>query len=261
MRLITLLTDFGLQDGYPGVMKGVIYRICPQAQIVDLTHNIRPQNILEAGLVWMRSCPYFPEGTIHTGVVDPGVGTQRRPIAARIGAAYFVCPDNGMLTPLLDDARLNGKAIEIVHLNQPRFWLPQTSAVFHGRDIFAPAAAYLAGGTPLGELGKPMDDPVLLRHPQPILTPDGWQAEIIAIDHFGNISTNLKKEQVAGQEDLLVRIRGKEIHGLSYAFGDHAPGELVTLIDSDDRLAIAIVNGSAAREIGAQIGDPVEVIR
>lgn len=260
MRYITLLTDFGLQDGYPGVMKGVIYRICPEAQIVDLTHNIQPQNILAAGLVWMRSCPYFPEGTIHTGVVDPGVGTQRRAIAARIGTAYFVCPDNGMLTPLIDDARVNGAEVEIVHLNRPQFWLPSASAVFHGRDIFAPAAAHLARGAALSEMGDPIFDPVLLRFPQPAATPQGWQAEIIAVDHFGNLSTNLKRESVAGQNNLLVRVRGREIRGLSYAFGDRAPGELVALVDSDDRLAIAVVNGSAAQETGAQLGDQVEVI-
>jgi len=259
MRLITLLTDFGMRDGYPGVMKGVIYRISPAVKIADLSHDISPQNIREASQVWARACGFYPEGTIHVGVVDPGVGTQRRPIAARIGDAFFVCPDNGLLTPLLEEAGQTRREIEIVHLNQPRFWLPQTSAVFHGRDIFAPVAAHLANETPLSELGAPIRDPVLLQTPQPEATENGWRGEVTAIDHFGNVSTNLKQETIPAQKVVRVRIHGKEILGLSQTFGDHAAGELIALIDSDGRLAIAVVNGSAAQEIGVQIGDKVEV--
>jgi len=117
-------------------MKGVIYRITPDAKIADISHAIRPQDVREGSLVWFRSIPFFPPGTIHVGVVDPGVGTNRRPIAARLGEHYFVCPDNGLITPLLEQAEQAGEPVEIVHLDQPRFWLPEVSNVFHGRDIF-----------------------------------------------------------------------------------------------------------------------------
>jgi S-adenosylmethionine hydrolase len=260
MKFITLLTDFGLRDGYPGVMRGVIYRIAPDAQIADISHTIRPQNIREGSLTWNHSYAYFPEGTVHVGVVDPGVGTQRRPIAARLGNYFFVCPDNGLITPMLETAEKTGAPVEIVHLNQPRFWLPQVSNVFHGRDIFSPVAAHLANGVALKDLGDPIHDAVRQPIPQPQATGSGWRGEIISIDHFGNLRTNLESEQLQNLRDIRVRIAGKEIHGLVRTFGDRAPGELVALIDSDNDLAISIVNGDAAQEIGVDIGAPVEVI-
>lgn len=255
------MTDFGTRDGYTGVMKGVIYRIAPDAQIADLTHEITAQNVLEGALVWNRSYEFFPAGTVHVGVVDPGVGTHRRPIAARIGDFFFVCPDNGLITLPLMQARETNAPVEIVHLDQPRYWLPDISNVFHGRDIFSPVAAHLAVGVPLKELGTPIDNPVLLDIPQPRQTASGWQGEVITVDHFGNLGTNISGDQLTGRDSLHVRIAGREIQGISRTFGERSPGELVAVIDSDGSLAVAIVNGDAARTLDAQVGERVEVVK
>ena len=260
MNFITLMTDFGTRDGYTGVMKGVIYRVAPSAQIADLTHEITAQNILEGALVWNRSVEFFPAGTVNVGVVDPGVGTHRRPIAARIGDYFFVCPDNGLITLPLLQARERNAPVEIVHLNQPRYWLPEVSNVFHGRDIFAPVAAHLAVGVPLQELGTPVNDPVLLDIPRSKKTDAGWQGEVITVDHFGNLGTNIMGDDLPERVSLRVRIAGREIQGISRTFGERAPGELVALIDSDGALAVAIVNGDAAQVLGVQVGERVEVI-
>lgn len=260
MKIITLLTDFGIKDGYPGVMHGVIYGIAPDTRITDITHSIGPQDILEGSLVWNRAYLYFPAGTVHVAVVDPGVGTQRRPIAARIGEYYFVCPDNGLLTPMLDQARERNLPVEIVHLDQPRFWLPQISSVFHGRDIFSPAAAHLANGVSLAELGTPITDPVRFEVPRPEKIDSGWRGQVLSIDHFGNLRTNLDSSHLRGMGGLVVRIAGKTIHGLSNTFGDQPQGTLIALIDSDDDLAICIVGGSAERETGVKNGAVVEVV-
>jgi S-adenosyl-L-methionine hydrolase (adenosine-forming) len=237
----------------------VIYRICPEAQITDISHSIHPQNILEGALVWYRSYSFFPEGTVHVAVVDPGVGTRRRPIAARIGDHYFVCPDNGLITIILEAAEKAGDRVEIVHLNQPRFWLPTVSPVFHGRDIFSPAGAHLASGVALAELGSPITDPVRRPVPRPGILERGWQAEVITIDHFGNLNTNVNEQDIPDGRNLRVRIAGQEIRGLSKTFGDNAPGDLIALIDSDHSLAIAIVNDNAARALNINLGDPVEI--
>lgn len=259
MKCITLLTDFGLRDGYTGVMKGVIYKIAPDAQIADISHTIRPQNVLEGSLVWSRSYAYFPDGTVHVAVIDPGVGTDRRPIAARIGRYFFICPDNGLLTPILDTAEQAGEPVEIVHLDKPRYWLAQVSNVFHGRDIFSPAAAHLASGVPLSELGTPINDLVRIQQPQPEKTGSGWRGMVDSIDTFGNLSTNLTRQHVEPIQNIQVQVAGRTIKGLARTFGDRPAGELIALIDSDENLAISVTQGSAEQEIGAQIGDRVEV--
>jgi S-adenosyl-L-methionine hydrolase (adenosine-forming) len=257
---ITLMTDFGMQDGYNGVMLGVIYRIAPDVKIIDITHAVPAQNVLEGALVWERSVAFFPSGTVHVGVVDPGVGTRRRPIAARLGEYFYVCPDNGLLTPLLEQAEETGGPVEIVHLDQPRFWLSQVSNVFHGRDIFSPVAAHLANGVPLADLGTPIHDPVRLRIPRPQQIANGWRGEVVTIDHFGNLGTNLPGEAIQALREPLIRVAGREIRGLSRTFGDRPPGQLVALVDSDGKLAVSIVNGSAEHELGAWIGDSIEVV-
>lgn len=260
MKIITLLTDFGLNDGYPGVMKGVIYNIAPDARIVDLSHLVPPQNVREAGLMLKRSIPFFPEGTVHVAVVDPGVGTARRPIAARAGSQFFICPDNGLLTQVLDEAKKNGDTVEIVHLDRPEYWLKEISNVFHGRDIFSPAAAHLANGVRLGDLGSPLTDPVRLPLPQPERVGDGWRGEVVAVDHFGNLSTNYLPEHLLGFSTPFIHVGGRVITGLVRTFGDRAPGELVALIDSDGSLAIAVSQGNAARLLGIGTGAPVEIL-
>ena len=259
MKFITLLTDFGLKDGYPGVMKGVIWRIAPDAQIADLTHLIPSQNVLAGSLNLSRSFPYYPDGTVHIAVVDPGVGTERRPIAARLGEHFFVLPDNGLITYPLLLAHQNGWQMEFVHLDQPRYWLENVSNVFHGRDIFSPVGAHLARGVPLRELGSLIDDPIALEPPAPARTDVGWNGEIIDIDHFGNLSTNLREGQVTIENVQDVHCCGETIKGMVRTFGERQVGDLVSFLDSDGRLGIAVVNGNAADRLNAHPGDSVQV--
>ncbi len=259
MTILTLMTDFGLKDGNVGVMKGVIARIAPQAQMIDLSHLIGPQQVGEAALILHRSVPYFPPGSIHVVVVDPGVGTERRPLAAELDGQYYVGPDNGALTRWLERVEREGRPACFVRLDQPKYWLPEVSHVFHGRDIFAPSAAHLAAGVPLQALGSPIDDPVRLALPQPRRSAHGWQTEIIHIDHFGNLSTSLYAEHLAGQAVAWVQVGGERISGLVNTFGERPPGALIALFGSTGNLIISVVNGSAAQRLKAQVGDLVEV--
>jgi hypothetical protein len=264
-HIITLMTDFGLRDGYVGVMKGVILGLAPEARLVDLTHLIGPQNVAEAAVAFNRSAPYFPEGTIHICVVDPGVGTARRPIAAQIGAQRFVGPDNGIITLLYRRARREGWPVEIVHLNQPRYWRAEISNVFHGRDIFAPVAAHLARGAALADVGASIADPMLLPFALPERTASGLRGEIMHIDHFGNIATNIRTDDMAElraeAREVIVRAGGAEVRGLARTFGERAPGELIAFYNSHGELGLAVVNGSAGQRLNARVGDAVEVTR
>lgn len=257
--IITILTDFGLQDGFVGVMKGVILGIAPGTSIVDISHLVPPQNITAGAYIFNASAPYFPPGTIHICVVDPGVGTARRPIAGRLGSQLFVGPDNGLLTLMLTRAQRAGEPVDIVHLDRPDYWRPDISTSFHGRDIFAPVAAHLARGVALTDLGTPIHDPVLLNIPQPERTPHGLRGVVRRIDHFGNLATNITQEDIAGLGELNVRIGGARIHGLVRTFGDRPPGHLIAYITSIGNLAVAMVNGNAAQRLNAHEGDVVEV--
>lgn len=259
MTCITLMTDFGIKDGNVGVMKGVIWGIAPHVQIADLSHMISPQNIPEAALILLRSAPYFPPGTIHVVVVDPGVGTNRRPMAARLGTQYFVGPDNGILTLWLERALAQNLETQFVHLDRPEYWLPEVSHVFHGRDIFAPAAAHLARGVPLIQLGTPFSDPILLHLPQPTRSESGIQGQVIHVDHFGNISTNIREEHLGYPRLARVSLAGVVIEGMVKTFGERPPGELIALYGSTGNLIISVVNGNAAQHLGVHVGDPVRV--
>lgn len=260
MTVLSITTDFGLTNGFVGVMKGVIYAIAPDAKIVDISHLISAQNVLEGAYAMWRAVPFFPPGSVHVGVVDPGVGTQRRPIGARLGEQYFIAPDNGLLTPLILDAERDGLGMEFVHLDNPKFWLPKVSTTFHGRDIFAPTGAHLAAGVPLGELGTPILDPVRLELPRPEKAGTGWLAHVTIIDIFGNLTTDLPAEALAGRRDVLIRIHGHEITGIVSSYGHREAGDLVAVVDSEDYIEIAVVNGSAAKTLGARVGDLVEVV-
>jgi S-adenosylmethionine hydrolase len=240
-------------------MKGVIWGIDPQAKIADLSHHISPQNVAEASLILFRSAPYFPPGTVHVIVVDPGVGTQRRPIAARLGEHYYVAPDNGVLTRMIQKAEAQGAEIKIVHTDNPKYWLKDVSHVFHGRDIFSPVGAHLTSGVALEELGTLIDDPVLLDLPQPERTAQGLRGQVIHVDHFGNISSNIRREHLGEPSHATVRLCGVEIDGLVETFGDRPPGELVALYGSTGNLIVSVVNGSAAARLNPRIGDEVEV--
>jgi hypothetical protein len=260
MTVITLLTDFGLKDGYVGVMKGVIWGIASQVQIADITHHIHPQNVPEGALALGRVASFFPTGAIHLAVVDPGVGTQRRPIAARLGEQFFVGPDNGLCTLLVEKARRSGAGTQFVHLDQPRYWLAEISKVFHGRDIFSPVAAHLANGVPLAELGSPIQDPHLLDFPQPQRVGAGWRGIIMHVDAFGNLATNLERRHIPAGSRLTIIIGGVQITRLVSTFGDGAVDQLVALFDSAGKLSICVVNGNAAKRLKVGGGDPMEVI-
>jgi S-adenosylmethionine hydrolase len=259
MTVITLTTDFGSDDYEVGVLKGVIWKIAPTARIADLSNDISPHDILEAALILWRAAPFFPNGTIHVAVVDPGVGTSRRGIVARLGSQYFVGPDNGLLTLLLTRVEQINQPISCVHLDRPEFWLPEVSNVFHGRDIFAPVAALLATGTPFNSLGTSIKDPVRLEIPTPISILGGWLGQVIHIDHFGNLSTNLNASHLNTTKEVLIKIQGEQIKGLVSTFGERPTGALVALLDSCGSLAISVVNGSAALVLGARVGDKIEV--
>ena len=259
MTCISILTDFGLKDGNVGVMKGVIWGIAPEVQITDLSHDIAPQNVQEAAFVLGRSAPYFPDGTIHVVVVDPGVGTERRPMAAQIGPYQFVGPDNGVVTRLVGHAMREGWSTEVVHINNPEYWLPEISHVFHGRDIFAPVAAHLATGVPLKAVGTSMDNPVLLPLPLPTWIEDALQGDVIYIDRFGSLVTNIRKPDFGGSEIHSIEVRSREILDMVNTFGDRPPGSLVALFSSTGDLIISVVKGSAAQELGGTVGDRVTV--
>jgi S-adenosylmethionine hydrolase len=260
MTVITLLTDFGLRDGYPGVMKGVIWKIAPHVQIADISHAIHPQNIFQGALALARTAPFFPPGTIHVAVIDPGVGTDRRPIALHLGEHYFIGPDNGLFTFVLEQAESRGDGIQVVHLNKNTYWLPEVSRVFHGRDIFAPVAAHLARGITLDQLGTPIHDPIRLEipHPEPIQGA-GWRGQVIEIDTFGNLSTNISRSLLAPLGEVQVRIADRRIDGLVGTFGDRPPGTFIALYGTAHDLIISIVNGNAAHALNVSIGDIVEV--
>ena len=261
MPILTLTTDFGTKDGFVGTMKGVLWSICHEAQIADISHEISPQNVLEGAFILWRAYAFFPVGTVHVAVVDPGVGTSRRPIAACLCGHTFVGPDNGLFTLLYEDAEKNGLPVEIVHLINEKYFLPNVSCTFHGRDIFAPVAAHLASGVPLRDLGPAITDPVRLSMPKLEKTAKGWRPHVTIIDVFGNCTTDLPAALLTERERVTFHLRGREVRGLVASYGYKQPGELVALVDSENYVEIAIVNGSAAKTLGAQVGDIVEVIR
>ena len=260
MTIITLLTDFGLKDGNVGVMKGVILGISPRARLIDLSHLVGPQDVRQAAWILGRAAPYLPDGTIHLAVVDPGVGTERRPLAARLGPHLFVGPDNGLMTRLLQRAERLRQPTAFVHLDRRERWLPEVSDVFHGRDIFAPVAAHLANGVSLEQIGTPVADPVRLLLPRPEMIPQGLLGVVEHIDHFGNVRTNITRQDLGAEPSAVVRIAGATIDGLVRTFGERPAGELIALFGSYGDLILAVVNGDAAARLGARVGDEVEVL-
>jgi S-adenosylmethionine hydrolase len=260
--IITLTTDFGQADGYVGAMKGVILSICPQATLVDLAHDIPPQDVRQAAHVLRTATPYYPSGTIHLVVVDPGVGSARRPLAIQTAKATFIGPDNGVFTPVLLQDALYGKGPLVIHLNQPQYWLATVSRTFHGRDLFAPVAAHLANGVPLAEMGTPITDAVVLNMPKPARQPDGRiTGEVLYVDRFGNLITNIPAAWLSPETGWVFEIRGRRIAGLSPTYAAAPVGALMALIGSEETLEIARREGSAAKALAASAGEPVSAYR
>ncbi len=253
MPIITLTTDFGLADGYVGTMQGVILSIAPEATLVDLSHQVPPQDVRAGAFVLYQAVPFFPPDTVHLVVVDPGVGSDRRALAVRTSQGVFVAPDNGVLSYVLASANVD----EAVSLTNPAYRLPEVSTTFHGRDIFAPAAAHLAGGVPLSELGPRAINLVRLPPPGPEFTPEGdLIAHVMHVDHFGNLILDVTAGDLVGE--VTFELAGRKIEALSSTFADVEPGELVAYVGSTrDHVEIALREGDAAREMGLGIGDEV----
>ena len=271
---IVLTSDFGLSDPYVGVMRGVILNINPQATIVDLTHQVLPQNITQAAFVLGTSYRFFPPESIHAAVVDPGVGTQRKAVCLTTPAGIFVAPDNGLLSYILAAFSPNlsqtaGPApippsCAAFELSNPRYQLQPLSSTFHGRDIFSPAAAHLSLSVPPQELGHPLA--TILFQPPPLPSRQGSRltGEIIYADHFGNLITNIAATLIPDylMIEVEVEVKAKKIRGLSATFhqDQEPPGQTpIALIGSNGYLEIAVPDGNAARLLAAIPGDPVSV--
>ncbi len=242
---ITLLTDFGTADGYPAAMRGVIATIAPDAVVDDASHEIAPGDVHAAAFVLPRYARLYPPHTIHVAVVDPGVGSARRALAAAIDAHVYVAPDNGLLTRVLASAA----SARIVALEAEVYRRPAVSATFHGRDIFAPAAAWLARGVPLEDLGPVVDDPVRLALPQPRREHRSVVGAVVHVDRFGNLITNVPGAWLG--DGAHVSVEGRPVGTLRHTYADVVPGSLLALIGSDGLLEVAVRDGSAATVLGA----------
>lgn len=255
-RLITLLSDFGLNDIYVAVMKGVIAAINPALRVIDLTHQVPPQNILAGQFNLLNAYPYFPAGTVHVAVVDPGVGGARRSIAVELADGFLVGPDNGIFTGWLDQPGL-----QAVELTNRDFWrVPQPSQTFHGRDIFAATAAHLAGGLPLGELGEPINPVELVRLPLATCTATetGYLGSVQYIDRFGNVITNIPGELLQSQSWSAL-VGKRRIPGCQN-YSEQAAGEALALVGSHGWVELAVNGGDAQFQLRLTWNDPVQVV-
>jgi len=261
---VTFLTDFGLEDDFVGTCHGVLKQIAPEAQIIDITHGIRPGHVLQAALMLANTLPYMPAG-VHLAVVDPGVGGGRRPLALRDAEGrLYVGPDNGLLLPAAE--RFGGVAAAH-ELANPEYALDSVSRTFHGRDLFSPAAAHLALGVALGELGPPVDPDALVRLdlPQPEVGQSRIRAVVLGVDRFGNVALNLTREHldsvaiVPGMRVELVTGGNRYYAVAARTFGDATPGELLIYEDSYRNVAIAVSRGSAAALLGVTEGGEIVI--
>lgn len=253
MPLVTLTTDFGAGDYYVGAMKGVILRIVPEAQLIDISHQIPPQDILAAAFVLRHAAREFPPDTVHLAVVDPGVGSQRRPLALRADNQLWVGPDNGLFSFVLDQS-----ASQIHHINRDDLCAPHQSNTFHGRDIFAPIAAHLCGGLNLAEVGPPISDPICLTETIAHKTSEQIKGQIIHIDHFGNLVTNIAATDIKPWGHALhIRLGAHTLVGLSPTYAAVEPGAPLALIGSANLLEISVNGGSAALQLGLDRRDSV----
>ena len=276
--IVTLTTDFGFSDVYVAVMKGVILGISPEASIIDITHSIKPQNILQAAFVLNTAYRYFPRQTVHVAIVDPGVGSERQGIIVKTPSAFFVAPDNGILSYVINDlcpteGRGEGrlawypesleritlmKGLEAVAITDPRFWRHPVSPTFHGRDIFAPVAAGLSLGISPYEFGDKTYSLHVFPIPQPIVDSRGdLTGQILHVDHFGNLITNIRSSDLP-QGDIIIEAGGEYIRGLSRYYDE---GEtLMAVIGSSGYVEVSLKNGRASDFLSMTLGDEIKVI-
>jgi len=272
--VITLTTDFGTGDAYVASMKGVILTINPKAVIVDICHSIEPQNILQAAFILSTAHHYFPEGTIHLAIVDPGVGSQQKAIILKTPKAFFLAPDNGALSYILDEfgktpakpaprihpspeQRKLGAGLEAVAITNPDFWHKPVSTTFHGRDIFAPVAAHLSLGTALHKFGESLSHVFAFHIPRPFRDNQGnLIGRVLHIDNFGNLITNIRGGDLPG-ERITVTIGKQQIHGISQFYAEKE--RLAAIIGSSGYLEISLKNGNAAAFLNARVGYKIKL--
>jgi len=256
-ELVTLITDFGLKDSYVGAMKGVLKTLAPDLEVIDISHEIPSQDVAAAAWVLNGAYPYFPDHTVHVVVVDPGVGTDRKGVAVDTNQGSFIGPDNGVFSGILS----THKGAKIVALENPKLMREKVSSTFHGRDIFAPAAAHLCLGTPLGDFGEGVADPVIL---------EMWEVEegqnelvghVVHVDRFGNSLTNLSRDMLVkeGKELSQIRTGDHRFSSIRKTYGDTPSGEAAVLLGSNDMLEIAVTGGDASSRLGIKRGDKVLV--
>lgn len=256
MQIITLTTDFGSSDPFSGILKGIIYHIYPEAKIVDITHDISPQNINKANFVLRSTYRYFPKKTIHVCVVDPGVGSKRRPILIETSNYFFIGPDNGVFSTIIESENIK----TVIELTNRQFWLVDVSQTFHGRDIFAPVSAHLAKGKQVKEFGKVIEKESLVTLPVKLLikNKDCVKGCIQFIDHFGNIITNIPNDLPT--KHLKGKILGHQFTGLVSSFSEAKDCMLTAIRGSSGYIEIFINKGSAAKNINAKVDDEVEIV-
>ncbi len=252
---IALVTDFGLEDPYVGVMKGVIASINPFADIIDITHKIQPQNIYHAAFSLLHTYCYFPSGTIFVIVVDPGVGSQRKALAVKTHKYFFIAPDNGLLSPVLEQQYVE----RIVNINNSRYLLTPPSDTFHGRDVFAPAAAHLSHGLPIENLGDAITTLRTEKLPEVKVFDDHLEGRIIVNDHFGNLISNISKNYLQGKIIKSISVGDHLISRINRAYNESSPGELLAIIGSYDTLEIAVNRGSADAFLGEHHSEIIRV--
>jgi S-adenosylmethionine hydrolase len=272
--VITLTTDFGTGDAYVASMKGVILTINPKAVIVDICHSIEPQNVLQAAFILSTGYRYFPEGTIHLAVVDPGVGSQRKAVILKTPKAFFVAPDNGVLSYIIDELdtapdrpanhfssdpekRRLGAGLEAVAITNPDFWLKPASNTFHGRDIFAPVAAHLSLGTATHRFGDSLSHVYAFHIPRPSRDNRGsLTGFVLYIDSFGNLITNIMKDDLPG-ERTTVAVGKQHIDSISQFYAEKEG--LAAIIGSSGYLEISLKNGNAAASLNVRVGDKIKL--
>lgn len=257
---ITLTTDFGIDDPFVGIMKGVILTIAPEVNLVDLSHQINPQDIVQAIHVLKSSYAYFPKGTIHLVIIDPGVGGNRRPIAAEYNGYQFVAPDNGVLTPIL---KLGVRAYE---LNQTQYFLKLVSSTFHGRDVFAPVAAWLSLGIKISDMGRRITDPQILKLTQPFLKENTLTGHVIYKDRFGNLVTDISSEilhDCFGKEKRLTCKLGRKTiaTNISSNYSQLEKNQFGCIINSWNSLEIFCREGDAAKQLDCAVGETITIGR
>ena len=254
------MTDFGTRDAYVAAMKGVILQAAPQANVVDVTHEIERHNILHGAFVLRHTVPWFPPGTVHVVVVDPGVGSPRRILVGRFAGQFVVAPDNGVISLLQRDVR----AEEMRVVENRRLMLAQVSSTFHGRDIMAPVAAHLATGTSLHDVGPATDRAEVLQLPEAKLDAEyKLTGQLLYTDHFGNLITNIARSDLAltfkHRVDVEVRLDGTSVGPIRKAYQEVAPGEPLALIGSSDMVEIAVHGGSASERFRPAATCPIQI--